>query len=62
MLQLHDLSKLNSMIEFRFYDEEYGLEDLIKIVEEKIKGKNRYHFIIIDTKQDRIVKDYERGF
>ena len=62
MLQLHDLSKVNSMIEFRFDEEEQGLQDLIKIVESKIKGKNRYHYLILDTKTDMVVKNYERGF
>ena len=50
------------MIEFRFYDEEQGLQDLIEIVNQKIKNQQRYHYVILDTRKDMIVKNYERGF
>lgn len=49
MLQLHDLSKLNSMIAFDFNN---NMERLKKIMHDEIKKRNKYHFVILDTVTD----------
>jgi hypothetical protein len=60
MIQLHDLNSFVSLVDFRF--SENDVNDLIAHVKKLIKGKNRYHYIILDTKNDIIIKNYERGF
>jgi len=60
MIQLHDLSRFNSLLEFRF--SENDLDDLIAYVKKLIKSKSHYHYVILNTKNDSIIKNYERGF
>ena len=56
MFQLHDLSKYNSMIAFRFDD----LEALKKQAKDIVKGLKKYHIVILDTKNDRIVYEKQK--
>jgi hypothetical protein len=60
MLQLHDLNRFDSILQFRFnYND---LEDLITYAKQYIKGEKRYHLVIIDTDGDLLVEEFMRGF
>ena len=58
MLQLHNLEKVNSLIAF---DLSNDLERLKNILKNEIKLKEKYHYVILETKNDKIIYEKMRG-
>ena len=58
MLQLHNLEKVNSLIAF---DLSNDLKRLKNILKNEIKLKEKYHFVILETTNDKIIYEKMRG-
>ena len=58
MLQLHNLERFNSLIAFSL---DGDLKRLKSILKEKTKEKQKYHYVILDTKGDIIIYEKMKG-
>ena len=58
MLQLHNLEKVNSLIAF---DLSNDLERLKNILNNQVKTKEKYHYVILETTNDKIIYEKMRG-
>jgi hypothetical protein len=58
MLQLHNLEKLNSMVAFSLDND---LERLKSILNDQVKTKEKYHYVILETTNDKIIYEKKKG-
>ena len=59
MLQLHNLEKLNSMVAFSLDND---LERLKIILKDQVKEKEKYHYVILETTNDKIIYERIKGW
>lgn len=58
MLQLHNLEKLSSMVAFSL---DSDLKRLKRILNDQVKTKEKYHYVILETTNDKIIYEKMRG-
>ena len=58
MLQLHNLEKLNSMVAFSLDND---LKRLKSILNDQVKKKEKYHYVILETTNDKIIYERMKG-